>query len=120
MHTLPRLGSVRHVVAQLGRAIPESERTPEVRELMEHGCLTRMHVVRLLAPPIDGENHAKDIDFSSSGIRARWDAGYAETARVLKTAPWEAAYGDEHGFVLHQASGGIMATSGHLAADSHP
>jgi len=112
-----QLHQLRHVVAQLGRAIPESERTPEIRELIKHGCLVRMHVIRLLAPAIDGENHAKDIDFSSSGIRARWDAGYAETARVLKTAPWEMAYGEEDGFVLHEAAGGVMATTGHLAPD---
>jgi len=29
------------------------------------------------------------------------------------------AYGDEHGFVLHEASGGVMATTGHLAPDAH-
>jgi NTE family protein len=108
-----QLHQLRHVVAQLGRAIPEAERTPEIREMIKHGCLIRMHVVRLLAPTIDGENHAKDIDFSSGGIRARWDAGYAETTRVLAEAPWQAAYGDEHGFVLHEASGGVMATTGH-------
>ena len=34
-----------------------------------YGCLTRMHVVRLLAPRLDNENHTKDIDFSPSGIR---------------------------------------------------
>ncbi len=115
-----QLHQLRHVVAQLGRAIPESERTPEIRAMMKHGCLVRMHVVRLLAPAVDGENHAKDIDFSSSGIRARWDAGYAETARVLNAAPWEMAYGEEDGFILHEASGGVMATTGHLADDAHP
>jgi NTE family protein len=28
-----------------------------------------MHVVRLLAPTIDREDHTKDIDFSLTGIR---------------------------------------------------
>jgi hypothetical protein len=27
----------------------------QVRDLAEYGCLTRMHVVRLLAPTVDGE-----------------------------------------------------------------
>lgn len=114
-----QLHQLRHVVAQLGRAIPESERTPEIRELMKHGCLIRMHVVRLLAPRVHGENHSKDIDFSAAGIRTRWDAGYAETMRVLKAAPWEKDYGDEEGFIMHEASGGIMATTGHREADAH-
>ncbi len=109
-----QLHQLRHVVAQLGRAIPESQRTPEIRALLRHGCLTRMHVVRLLAPSVMGEDHSKDIDFSANGIRTRWDAGYAETARVLNTRPWEKTYGDEDGFLLHEASGGVMATEGHL------
>ena len=68
---------------------------------------------------VHGEDHSKDIDFSADGIRTRWDAGYAETSRVLATAPWERSYGDEHGFLLHEASGGVMATEGHLASDAH-
>ena len=35
-----------------------------------YGCLTRMHVVRLLAPRLDDEDHTKDIDFSPAGIRS--------------------------------------------------
>jgi NTE family protein len=34
-----------------------------------------MHVVRLLAPTINGEDHTKAIDFSPSGIRVRSAAG---------------------------------------------
>ena len=107
-----QMHQLRHVVSQLGALIPEADRTPDVREMMGYGCLTRMHVVRLLAPSIDGENHAKDMDFSAFGIRTRWDAGYEETARALQTAPWEQIYGDEHGFLLHEASGGVMAAVG--------
>ena len=31
------------------------------------GCVTRMHVVRLLAPQLDDEDHTKDIDFTPVG-----------------------------------------------------
>jgi NTE family protein len=113
-----QMHQLRHVVAQLGRAIPEDQQTPEIRNLIEHGCLVRMHVVRLLAPAVAGEDQFKDIDFSSAGIRARWDAGYVETTRTLASAPWEQMYGEEDGFLLHEASGGVMATSGHLAASA--
>ena len=63
-------------------------RTAEVQDLAGYGCLTRMHVVRLLAPALEGEDHTKDIDFSPAGIRARWEAGYADTRRVIAKAPW--------------------------------
>jgi NTE family protein len=103
-----QIHELRRVVARLGGAIPPTLRTPEIEALMEHGCLVRMHVVRLLAPRVAGEDHAKDIDFSAAGIRARWDAGYAETARVLAAAPWDRPWAEEDGFLLHEASGGVM------------
>ena len=56
---------LRHVINQLAARLPEAERNSEaVRELAGYGCPTRMHVVRLLAPQLDRENHTKDIDFS--------------------------------------------------------
>ncbi len=45
-----------------------------------------MHVVRLLWPGHDDEDHTKDIDFSPSGIRRRWDAGYEKTMRAIDGA----------------------------------
>jgi NTE family protein len=79
---------LRHVIAELARMLPEETRDrPEVRRLAAFGCLTRMHVVRLLAPAIAGEDHTKDIDFSARGIRGRWEAGYADTLRVLAQRP---------------------------------
>jgi len=62
-----------------------------------------MHVVRLLAPGLVGEDHTKDIDFSPSGIQARWEAGYADTARVLRKAPWNEPFDPLEGLILHEA-----------------
>src|SRR5215212_4508784 len=68
----------------------------------------RMHVIRLLAPPLEGEDHSKDIDFSPSGIRRRWDTGYSDTQRVLAQAPWTGDVDPLEGFILHEAAGGVM------------
>ena len=73
-----------------------------MRELSAYGCLTRMHVVRLLAQGLEGEDHTKDIDFSAKRIRARRECGYADTIRVLEQAPWKAAVDPMEGFVLHE------------------
>jgi NTE family protein len=103
---------LRHMIAELVRRLPEAEqRTPAVRELAGYGCLTRMHVVRLLAPPLDGEDHTKDIDFSPRGIRKRWEAGYADTSRVLEMAPWCGEFDPVEGFILHEARPGVMMTA---------
>ncbi len=99
-----QLHRLRHVVSELVKRIPEQRhQTPEVQSLAEYGCLTRMHVVRLLAPTINGEDHTKDIDFSPSGIRARSAAGYADTSRVITMAPWEGEFDPMEGIILHEA-----------------
>jgi NTE family protein len=104
---------LRHIIAELGRMLPPgAAEDPAVRELTAFGCLTRMHVVRLLAPSLDGEDHTKDIDFSPNGIRARWRAGYDDTRRVLDQAPWDGEFDPIEGFVLHEARPGVVMTAG--------
>jgi NTE family protein len=76
--------------------------------MASYGCLTRMHVVRLLAPALDHEDHSKDIDFSAGGIRRRRDAGYDDTMKTLRNEPWRAPVDEIEGFILHEASGGRM------------
>jgi NTE family protein len=96
---------LRHVVSELVKLIPEEKRKQaRVAELRQYGCLTRMHVVRLLAPRLDNENHTKDIDFSPAGVRGRWEAGYADTHRALERKAWEDDCDPLEGVILHEAS----------------
>jgi len=76
--------------------------------MAHYGCLTRMHVVRLLAPRLDGEDQTKDIDFSRAGIRKRWEAGLADARKALKSAPWEGNVDPIEGFYLHEMHRGAM------------
>lgn len=104
---------LRHVIAELSRRLPEADRrTPVVAELASYGCLTRMHVVRLLAPPLEGEDHTKDIDFRPASIRSLFEAGYADTSRVLSTAPWSGDFDQVEGLILHEARPGVLVTAG--------
>jgi len=104
-----QIHKLRHVIADLAGHLPDDVRaSPEIRALAGYGCLTRMHVVRLLAPPMAGADHAKDIDFSPEGIRSRWDAGYGDTNRVLAAAPWTCPADPTEGFILHEAAAGKM------------
>jgi NTE family protein len=94
---------LRHVINQLAARLPEEERNnPAVRELTGYGCQTRMHVVQLLAPQLDRETHTKDIDFSSGGIRKRWELGYAHTKAVLERKPWVGEFDPLSGVILHE------------------
>jgi NTE family protein len=104
---------LRHVISELVKRIPDEARIdPVVKDLAEYGCLTRMHVVRLLAPRLDNENHTKDIDFSPSGIRLRWEAGHADTIRALRRSPWEDACDPLEGIILHEPVPDIAAAIG--------
>lgn len=94
---------LRHLIAELAVRLPEAERNrPEIREMAAHGCLTQMHVVRLLAPRLDNEDHTKDIDFTRTGIRTRWTAGYDDTRRMIAKAPWQREVDPLEGFHLHE------------------
>lgn len=98
-----QLHHMRHIINDLAKLIPEDIRNaPEVQALTAYGCPTIMHVVRLLAPQLERENHTKDIDFSPSSIRQRWEAGYEQTMRMLDQAPWEGDIDPLAGVILHE------------------
>ena len=94
---------LRHAISQLTALLPAQVRQrAEVRGLAGFGCLTRMHVVRLLAPRLANEDQTKDIDFSPAGIRERWTAGYQATVRAIKRAPWLDQIDPSEGVILHE------------------
>jgi NTE family protein len=94
---------LRHVIRELGRKLPAGKReSAEVKELLSFGCGTTMHVVRLLAPGLDGEDHTKDIDFTAEGVRARWTAGYSDTLRAIEAQPWRAGADPIEGVIVHE------------------
>ncbi len=96
---------LRHVVRELARRLPaELHDDPAVRDLAEYGCGTLMHLVRLLSPRLDGEDHTKDIDFTRAGIERRWQAGHDHARKVLAARPWEGAVDTLAGIVIHEDS----------------
>src|ERR1700756_1703923 len=55
-----QLHRLRHVIRELAKRLPKKEREhPYVRELASYGCETTMHLIRLLAPRLDDEDHTK-------------------------------------------------------------
>ncbi len=94
---------LRYIINQLSAQIPEAQRkTARVRELAAYGCLTQIHVVRLLAPARTWDDHTKDVDFSPEGIRERWRAGLVNTREAIKQAPWKGTVDPLEGVVLHE------------------
>jgi NTE family protein len=97
-----QLHRLRHVIRELTKQLPASKQSdPQVRELASWGCHTTMHVVHLLAPRLEGEDHTKDIDFTPGGMRERRAAGYADTQRMIERAPWTAPTDPIEGVIEH-------------------
>jgi NTE family protein len=100
---------LRHIIRELAKHVPEKTRnSAAVKELASWGCGTTMHVARLNAPRLDGEDQLKDIDFTRAGIRSRWQAGYNATRRMVALAPWGRPVDAIEGVVIHD----LAATRG--------
>lgn len=107
---------LRHVILEMLKAMPEKLRnSPEIKELAGWGCKTTMHVARIVASGIASEDQMKDIDFTSAGIHTRWQAGHADTQRMLDLAPWTRPVDPIEGIVIHDALAGAVTP---LAAGS--
>ncbi len=97
-----QLHRLRHVIRELTQQLPASRLSdPTVKELAAWGCGTTMHVAHLLAPRLEGEDHTKDIDFTPVGIRARREAGYVDTMKMVERAPWLTPADPIEGVVEH-------------------
>jgi NTE family protein len=98
-----QLHRLRHVIRELCKRLPDALREdPEIRELASYGCGTTIHLVRLLAPRFDGEDHTKDIDFSAAGIEGRWQAGYAHVRAAIAREPWQCEVDPLQGVLIHE------------------
>jgi NTE family protein len=97
-----QIHKLRHIIREMGKLMPPAVRDKaEMKELSAWGCGTTMHVVRMLAPRIEGEDGSKDIDFTARGIRTRWEAGYHDAQRAIAAAPWAEPTDPRDGLVIH-------------------
>ena len=99
-----QLHHLRHVIRELALHLPEAERNSAAcKELAAWGCGTTMHILKFNAPPVTGEDHTKDIDFTSSGIRTRRQAGYDQAREMIARQPWNAEVDPIEGVLIHEA-----------------
>jgi len=101
------LHHLRHIIHRLADHLPPTALEDEqVREMLAWGCRTHMHLVRLFAPRLNGEDQSKDIDFTAGGIQARWQAGYQHTREMIARSPWRDATDPLEGIHLYDGPGG--------------
>ena len=101
-----QLHQMRHIISKLFSMLPKDQRdTPEAREFASYGCGTVMHIVEINAPSFDGEGYSRDIDFSQASIQERWQAGYADTRRMIARRPWDDPVDPKVGVAVHASDG---------------
>ncbi|MEO6032072.1 MAG: patatin-like phospholipase family protein [Burkholderiaceae bacterium] len=97
-----QIHQLRHIVRELTSALPAAALArPGLSELAGYGCSTVMHLVRLVAPRLPDEDHTKDMDFSTSRITSRWQAGLTDTRRAIAQQAWLAPVAATDGLVVH-------------------
>lgn len=97
-----KLHQLRHVIRQIHDLLPDDiAEDPEMLSLCGWGCGTTMHVVKLLAPRLAGEDSMKDIDFTSAGIGQRKQAGFDHTCKAFLTKPWSGPIDPIEGVLIH-------------------
>lgn len=84
------------------RVPPESCTGKDEKDLLELGCASTLHIVRLPYGGHDWNMAAKDINFSKGSINWRWDQGYADAMRALNSALWLQHVTDDTSVVVHE------------------
>ena len=96
---------LRHVIGELVNHLDGTGHDdPRIAELASYGCKTTMKLIRLIVPRLAREDHTKDIDFSLSGIAARWEAGRKCIGQVTDKKPWEQEVDPLAGVLLYEAN----------------
>ncbi len=101
-----KMHRLRYVISSLADYLPPEKRDEKtVQKLLSWGCKTRIDLVRLYAPRVQGEDQSKDFDFTTQGIKARWQAGYEHTREMLKGSPWKHPADPMQGIHFHDGPG---------------
>ena len=100
-----RAQNLRRAIQILSARLPEKERKlPEVKKLMAMGCESTINIVRLIMKALPEDDQSKDIDFSSTALTTRWQAGLVDAGRVLAQRGWLKQPPAHIGMVVHELS----------------
>lgn len=103
IETYQRMHNLRRCLHALQKALPPDLRnSPEMKEVVAHGCGTTMHIVHLPYSGRDWNMASKDINFSKGSIEWRWNLGYTDATLAIKQAGWLKEVAPNTGVVVHE------------------
>jgi NTE family protein len=84
-----RLQDIRRAFQALREKLPsELHELPEVERIARLLTAARFTIIRLICPDPGWGMPTKDIDFSRSSIKWRWEQGYKDAMRALAQEEW--------------------------------
>ena len=99
--TFRRIHRVRHKLRRLITKIPpELQNDPEVLEMKELGCATKMHIAHLIYQAKSQDMASKDYEFSRSTMEGRWQDGYQATTAGIATEEWKSRKSEDDGMAI--------------------
>lgn len=100
-----QLHRLRHVIRELMEMLPPEKRQMlRERDFGEYEREAVMHLVQLNVQGLESEGVFRDIDFTRAAIHERWDAGYADTRRILAEQPWNKPVTLVNGIAVHNSN----------------
>jgi NTE family protein len=97
MHNLRRA-----IMALWNQLPPAAQKDPHLNELADLGCVTTMHIVRLVHRSEPGELASKDYEFSADSVREHRAAGYRDAIAMLRTPTWLEPVPPDVGVIVHE------------------
>lgn len=98
-----RMQNLRRAIQLLSERLPAKDRqSPAVKQLMALGCTSTINIVRLIMKALPHDDQNKDIDFASTTLEARWQAGLNDIARALSHKAWLQTPPFNIGMVVHE------------------
>ena len=97
MHNLRRA-----IMALWNQLPPAAQKDPHLNELADLGCVTTMHIVRLVHRSEPGELASKDYEFSADSVREHRAAGYRDAIAMLQNPTWLEPAPPDVGVIVHE------------------
>jgi NTE family protein len=97
MHNLRRA-----IMALWDQLPPDAQKDSHLNQLGDLGCVTTMHIVRLVHRSEPGELASRDYEFSADSVREHRTAGYRDALAMLEKPTWLEPAPPDVGVIVHE------------------
>jgi NTE family protein len=98
-----QLHRLRCALREMHQKLPPEQSTAEdAKTLIDLGCDSTIHIVRLAYAGRDWQMASKDVNFSKGSIEWRWEQGYNDTMRAKQHEDWLSFERSKSGVIIHE------------------